>query len=855
MEETDAERRDRLEAEKEAAFAPGGALAKKSPGDRDGGGIPTTNRSPMLTAGGDPVSDTERLRLRDYTTNLDGIARLMAERQLGDNAVDRRVDGKGMRRHLEIGLPPEYHEELPDQRKYRFGKQMREATDNNDIVQGPIYLPPGYTNGRNYEAPVTAAPQVLTLPFSEQARVVEHLQHWWVLDMDKPERASRDFTGFCRMPKHWVAFSFRWLLEERGLWEPLLDAADPNTPRVLSLQQQFDIRRAHGDARMNNARHFYHYPNVVPVYDQFVEVARATGIAEYVEDPNGYQDKFYFWFHAQERYWFWRHFEKTARQRDEAHRVQDIPEAIAASEALADLMSAVVQPLTTSLIWEIKYDKNDPPKEIDRAANILIHWGTELVRYAPADEVHDLRKTIDFIKQFLMLRRTRAQMLLQLPHVKSSGDLWYPGSWDDVTKEDFMLSLPILSVDAERINQVLQEVLYGPLSRFEDDFTISPGPEIGEWHGRMVFRVLDSFNTLIEMAHHAQRGGKITGDDLRDKWYPKLVQFANDALVRGWWDEGEKRLYADYDPTHPEREFRAVPVADWFLWVDWAWVMDKGGVDHYVFRQIVEYVNEQFHETGLPESVRISIDGADPNYFRHHTLAELISYSFDIEELKSRLRGVWREAIRQKVVHTRPVYQKFLTGLPPELIARLDEPDADGHKFLQELNKKSDRRCRLWAAFQSHGRKGGIRGFKISTAVHWVEEGYGTDNGLSKEKQQGRQADLIMLAWLNDQFDKAVYLVRGITYLISNEVDILKQYDLVGKAIGSGLHPDIAAMVARGLTKDKFIQWNKLLPTEVPDAVKYVEETFAEVEINKLGEKVLEEIKEGRMQIALDVAA
>ena len=108
-----------------------------------------------------------------------------------------------------------------------------------------------------------------------------------------------------------------------------------------------------------------------------------------------------------------------------------------------------------------------------------------------------------------------------------------------------------------------------------------------------------------------------------------------------------------------------------------------------------------------------------------------------------------------------------------------------------------------------------------------------------------------MLAWMNDQFDKAVYLVRGVTYLISNNVDILKQYDLVGRAIAGGLHPDVAAMVASSLTEDKLIKWDVLLPPEVPEAVKIVEATFAVIEIKRLGEKVLDDIKEGRMQMGL----
>lgn len=827
---------------------------------RGGRGIPTTTNAPNLTAGADLVSDTERLRLRQYTVSLDGVLLLEASRRLGSNALDRRMDNQGMRRWLEVGLPPEYHAQLHDQRKYRFENDQQ----NGDIpgankISTPVYLPPGYEkNKRNRNDPdhkpyseLTSGDVFFTgMPLLDEGSVVKYHQHFWVLDLFTPERASRDFTGFNCIPNHLLVWRLRFLLEERNLWQPLLNATSIDD---LTFQERFDIVRAYTDAESELTEYFFDYGNVVEVYDnQFLPTAAAA-----VESPEKHTNKFYRWFRAQGRYSFWQKFERTSRKRNAARRNQNIPEAIAASEELADLVSTVVSPLTTSLTEEGE-------KDSEMVYGILTHWGTEDVRYAPADEVGDLRKSISAIQQSMMQHRTKAQLLLTPSHVKNIGDDWYPGSWDGVKKSDFVISLAGLSDEA---NAVLQQVLHGPYTEFDDDFVIDPGPMVGEWHNRRVVSIIDSFKTLLEMAAHVRKGGKITGENLHEKWLPGLIQHPNEKLVRGWWDanfdngarpDGKRwpkgKLFAEYDPDHPEREFRAVSYHDWFYWQDPAWVMGLGN-DQYVFRQIVEYINETFVDCGL-DGVQVRIDTEDPNYFRHHDIAELITYSYDIEELKKRLRGIWAEAGRQRKVHTRPIYQKSLDGLPQELIARLDEPDADGKKFLQQLNKKSDRRVRIWAAFKSHGRKGGIRGFQISEAVRLVEDGYGTDNGLSKDKQQGRQADLIMLAWLSGQFDKAVYLTRQLKYFLLNDIDQIEQMKSISSAMGSGLHPKIALVVLKKLSESRLVDWSGgMMMKETPEEVRYVEDVFNDIEAEKLGKEAVKAIMEGKMHEELEITA
>lgn len=863
QEQSRKERIAKLREDREAEFASTDKGGRSN--GRGGRGIPMTINAPNLTAGADLVSDTERLRLRQYTVSLDGVLLLEADRRLSSNALDRRIDNQGMRRWLEVGLPPEYHAQLHDQRKYRFENDQQ----NGDIpgankISTPVYLPPGYEkNKRNRNDPGHKPYSELTIgdvfftgmPLLDEGSVVKYHQHFWVLDLFNPERASRDFTGFNCIPNHLLKWRLRFLLEERNLWQPLLNATSIDD---LTPQERFDIVRAYTDAEVELTEYFFDYSNVVEVYDnQFLPTASAAGFGS---DPEGYGDTFYRWFRAQGRYSFWMKFEKTSRKRDDARRNQNIPEAIAASEELADLVSTVVSPLTSSLTTE---QEENIEKGLERKYGILIHWGTEDVRYAPADELGDLRKSISAIQQSMMQHRTKAQLLLTPSHVKNIGDDWYPGSWDGVKKKDFVISLAGLSDEA---NAVLQQVLHGPYTEFDDDFVIDPGPMVGEWHNRRVVSIIDSFKTLLEMAQHVRKGGKITGENLHEKWLPGLIQYPNEKLVRGWWDvdfdngarpDGKRwpkgKLFAEYDPDHPEREFRAVSYHDWFYWQDPAWVMGLGN-DQYVFRQIVEYVNETFVDCGL-DGVQVRIDTDDPNYFRHHDIAELLVWSYDIEELKNRLRGGWAEAIRQRKVHIRPIYQKFLEGLSQELIARLDEPEADGKKFLQQLNEKSDHRVRIWAAFKSHGRHGGVRGFQISDAVRLVEDGYGTANGLNKDKQQGRQADLIMLAWLSDQFEKAVRLTRGISYYFVNDADGFKQLDLVTSAIAAGLHPDIADIVAKKLAEDNLIDWTMLMPKDTPDTVKYVSDVWDDVEIKKLGQSAVESIMKGEMHEALEITA
>ena len=872
------------------AISWGEVVDESRKGQGDGGGIPTTIQAPNLTSGADPVSDTERLRLRQYTLSVGGVALLEAARRLNSAGVDRRIETNGIRRWLEIGLPPRHLKQMHDQRKYRFQKLMGQPGDNP--VQKTIYLPPGYHNGKNYMVPVPeSAPEA-----PESYKVDQIPQHFWVLDMFKTERASREFTGFMCIPNYLLAMRLRSLLEERGLWEPLKGASSKED---LNPQQRLDIVQALSHAEAAVTKHFYQYPNVGWVYDkQFLPSAEAVGLSENLDE---FADTFYRWMRAQGRYEFWLTFESTSRRRDRAHRVQDIPEAIAAAEALDDLVSAVMTPLSTSEIEQGK-GKNWKTGAQEDKFGVLIHWGTEDVRYANGDELHDPRKTIGGIQGYLMLHRTAAEMLLTLAHVKTAGDDWYPGSWDGVKKKDFMLSFPELPDVA---NDVLQQVLFGPYAECDDDFVIDPGPMVGEWHNRRIFRVIDSFNTLIEMAEHVREGGIFTDKDMRERWLPKLVQFANDDLVRGWWDEefdnGEGypkgKLFAEYDKKYPRREFRAVPYYDWFYWQDPGWVMGIAN-DGYVFRQIVEYVIERFREAGMPESVKIEIDGADPNYFRHHDTAWEIVRNQPKQAVIRRLKKVWNREVNKGTTHIRPVYyREVLAELSQELLVDLPTPDKEYVKpfrdetstqlaaatnkkeikdlekklavlnrclrkdakdldpftrFVQKLNRDSDARVRMWAGFESHARDGDIMAFLPPEAIGYVKEGYAFDTGAPYEDHQAHAVDLVTFAWINPQFNSAVWLARELHYHIFTKVDPMERHKAVAAAQGRGLHPAIANYIVEG-----FGGWERwIVPVSESKAELYVKKIFEIKEVEQLGRELVKKLlpkelmrKEMRLQI------
>lgn len=194
---------------------------------------------------------------------------------------------------------------------------------------------------------------------------------------------------------------------------------------------------------------------------------------------------------------------------------------------------------------------------------------------------------------------------------------------------------------------------------------------------------------------------------------------------------------------------------------------------------------------------------------------------------------------RNKTIHIRPKYTKLMDGLPKQV---LEHPIFV--EFIQKLNYKSDRRVRLWAMFVSHGRTGGVRALSSSTVSSWVGDGYGTDNGKSPEVQQELIDNLYTLAWLNSQYDSAIFLARALVINYKNW-GYEKTYDKVMAKIESGLHPRIARLILIELSG--IIPLGNFIPEDEPAALRAIEAIFTREEVVRLHKDNLDAVTQSRL--------
>lgn len=838
-------------------------------------------KAPRVITGTDVVNDLERQLLRTSVPSLDSLDRIFGIRQLDDAKVDYHTTNFGMRRWLQVALPPELttlkeeeeepageekaepgSEELAEFAKEvaeRIGEKKTKKKKKLPLERRCLFVrrPRGdltpeeqaqIDRGELYYAAQTKAYRPASFGSAvnetEELAIIGYPYRFWVLDIDRAEHGSRQFTGFLRLPKEEVARQWE------ALWGKKLRRAVAHRNPALTLAEEHQLLDTYWQARRLVWKKYLDYRAVVETFDgRFV--------------PSGLEEKeFYLLTVCTERYRFWKEMEARMQAKGSQTRPQTVFESIDAYEAAADMVSAVMEPLL-----------------VDENGQVL--RGTEMVRYISLDEMHDLRKQVDGYKQGLMLWRAKAQMLLAEGTVKSAPDNWFPASYDDVRKRD--LILPGLPVPPR--------VYLGPLADLQDDTRIPPGPELGARHLRLMHRMLESFRSLVELAAFVRTGGVLTYKDLVERWIggKQMIQYEPDEVIWTWWDEESDLQYWEPDPKGRRKPHAALR-EDWMLWIDWPLVM--GSIGNYVFEQVVLWVNERFAEAGLP--VRVTCDGPDSNYFRHHDIAWEIWRNQPHNPLIERLKEVWNTEVRKKTIHIRPVYyREVLAGLSGGLLKGLSRPDPEflaylrdktkaelarlrgptGRvperdreqekeltrrlaklnewlieatpldeftKFVQRLNRLSDRRVRLWAGFQTHGKSGSLMGFEIGEAKAFVKEGYGTDNGHHLEEQQNWQADLIMMGWLCGQFTKALYLARGLSILISASVNPFERHKAEAAAVQGGLHPDIARHVVEGF---KGLD-NLLLPLDEPAAAEYVKAIFAAKEIRQLGRDVAKEILE-----------
>ena len=776
-----------------------------------------------------PWTDEDRFHSTafDLRTNVtvEELVRQFCQRR--EPGVDRSANTAGFRRFVPVIVDKRVRSEMDDRTRY-----VRLTIRETDVKDG---------DKRIGKARLTGVPD-------DGYVVVKRPQGLWIHDGQTMERFSRKETGRNLVAKADVEAYYRFLIEAEGL-EAYYDVGYEDIPTEARWRLQTLYRRSHKWATegppdengkpdwRSGAFNFGHANGLYRAYLQ-----EGLNQDKTIDDLEKAAYSRFFQMVPSDYYSRYRLAERLARECADPLEGQTVAESVQAYENLADMYSVVLQGAVCEKEMAQVYltSGNEATKDGKPKKQLLVHINpaTARVRYCSIYEVHDDRKAIKHINQWLGIRQLVDAAELTSFRVPSARDEWYGTATRNQKARDLVLTT--VPIDPR---VYLGEELGGVVA-VNPNHPIPPGTEIWMRHLSMLQDFVGSVQTLLKLIRYVSSKG-MTYKDFKEHYDPDLRNWG-DAAVQVWRSRDQYHEYTYHGENGPGRELVALcPVKDWALWIDFSWIVEN---DNYLYHTWMRMVNNYLSNANFPLKVRVNLD----NYGQHKDIGKLVwQKQATVPIVIEALKQVWADEIGSKTVHIRPVYyREVLRGLPAEL-----SNDQVLVEFLQKLNKKSDRRCRLWAAFQSHGRKGGIRGFKIGTAVHWVEEGYGTDNGLSKEHQQGRQADLIMLAWMNDQFDKAVYLVRGVTYLISNNVDILKQYDLVGRAIAGGLHPDVAAMVASSLTEDKLIKWDVLLPPEVPEAVKIVEATFAVIEIKRLGEKVLDDIKEGRMQMALDTPA
>jgi hypothetical protein len=165
--------------------------------------------------------------------------------------------------------------------------------------------------------------------------------------------------------------------------------------------------------------------------------------------------------------------------------------------------------------------------------------------------------------------------------------------------------------------------------------------------------------------------------------------------------------------------------------------------------------------------------------------------------LIERIHKIFKDSVRDNVVHIRPVYMRFLNGLPRDVVERL-------HDLVQSLNRRSDERVREWAQHLSVGSQHGMGKRAFKQAQKFIDEMYGTDTGEQLERggkllsveetEQVRQDELGFMMWMNDQYDKAAAFVRGLIIRHTGEVFVntKEEAEHVAKALEGGLYHEIA---------------------------------------------------------------
>ncbi len=277
---------------------------------------------------------------------------------------------------------------------------------------------------------------------------------------------------------------------------------------------------------------------------------------------------------------------------------------------------------------------------------------------------------------------------------------------------------------------------------------------------------------------------------------------------------------------------------------------------------LMEYWQEYYRDGNIRAKMEVATMktvGADTpvhkpvkiDWFNQTEIRRQIIWKQPAKNIIPHLLDYFEDQKRERVVHIRPNLRKeWLNGLPHTLWE-----DPEFKTAVEQLNYRSDERLMDWAGFKNHGiGEFSARAVPQSFADRFLEDGFATDNGLPDEIAIEWATNLAILGWLSSQFDKAMYMAREIVYNHEKNVNGFEQVEIVGKAMGSGLHPRIAYATEEAITHNRMIQWQHFIEVDVPEALTVLDTIFNEVEAHLLGRESLEVSKRGGVFVAMRAA-
>jgi len=416
---------------------------------------------------------------------------------------------------------------------------------------------------------------------------------------------------------------------------------------------------------------------------------------------------------------------------------QTIKESIAAEEALLNMVSTVLRkPLLA--IYQ--------PEEGGWFQLRVLH--VEVVVFASEDELNDLCKTVRHRKQWLGLERAKALARVGPGDVTKLPNEWYLASADPTVLRD--ITFPNLVDPASHLGYVweLAQEWARRTGNNPLDYKLPAAPEIGGWHLREIHALSESFNTLLEMAEVVREGGAITDKDLREKYFPKLVQYEPEvrpgvpSVIWIYWEEKSNKekiphTFEEWQTAgRPEKWVpHAAPYRDIALWYDWWWVM---ALDQYVYPELVEYVNRQFREAGLVNAdgeltVRVTADEPSSNYFQHHDIAREIWRLQPAKPIEDRIRRSLREEEDTGSVDLRPTIRRNISGLP---FIYGDGREKDLFPMVAELLEIADNLTDDYIAEITHAFDGTSRGITFAITGGKLDHGYRRGISIHKPVEQ-----------------------------------------------------------------------------------------------------------------------